>query len=196
MLYELYKEAQFETDDLVLEREVFDEHVKRHYPDWMWHLREQNVTNKIPQDEWYKHPPDDVTPTIWKEMCNKWNNRKWKEKSDRNKTNGKENQAIIATTGSVPMAKRRKELEKNGCEPSLIECFRSMHMKKDGVTFASENAQKLYEKMDARKSEVASQGEIVTDSQIFFEVTRPPTRGRVLGMGAGVKPKDVEKSIN
>ena len=28
MLYELYKEAEFETDDLVLEREVFDEHVK------------------------------------------------------------------------------------------------------------------------------------------------------------------------
>ena len=65
MLYELYKEAQFETDDLVLEMEVFDEHVKRRYPDQMWH-------------QWYKHPPDDVTPTIWKEMCNKWNNRKWK----------------------------------------------------------------------------------------------------------------------
>ena len=45
--------------------------------------------------------------------------------------------------------------------------------------------------MDARKSKVASQGEIVNDSQIFFEVTRPPTRGRVLGMGAGVKPRDV-----
>ena len=39
--------------------------------------------------------------------------------------------------------------------------------------------------MDARKSEVASQGEIVNDSQIFFEVTGPPTHGRVLGMGAG-----------
>ena len=47
------------------------------------------------------------------------------------------------------------------------------------------------EKMDARKSEVASQGEIVNDSQIFSEVTRPPTCGRVLGMGAGVKPRDV-----
>ena len=45
--------------------------------------------------------------------------------------------------------------------------------------------------MDARKSKVASQGEIVNDSQIFFEVTRPPTRGRVLGMGAGLKPRDV-----
>ena len=44
--------------------------------------------------------------------------------------------------------------------------------------------------MDARKSEVASQDEIVNDSQIFFEVTRPPTRGRVLGMGASVKPRD------
>ena len=47
------------------------------------------------------------------------------------------------------------------------------------------------EKMDARKSEVASQGEIVIDSQIFFEVTGPPTCGRVLGMGANVKPRDV-----
>ena len=45
--------------------------------------------------------------------------------------------------------------------------------------------------MDARKSKVASQGEIVNDSQIFFEVTRPPTRGRVLGMGASLKPRDV-----
>ena len=78
MLYQLYKEAQFETNNLVLVREVFDEYVKRRYPNWMWHLREQCVTKKIPQDEWYKHPPDDVTPTIWKEMCNKWNNRKWK----------------------------------------------------------------------------------------------------------------------
>ena len=31
----------------------------------------------------------------------------------------------------------------------------------------------------------------IYDSQIFFEVTRPPTRGHVLGMGAGVKPRDV-----
>ena len=45
--------------------------------------------------------------------------------------------------------------------------------------------------MDARKSEVASQGEIVNDSQIFFEVTGPPARGHVLGMGASVKPRDV-----
>ena len=40
MLYKLYKEAQFEAVDLVLEREVFDKHIKRHYLDWMWHLRE------------------------------------------------------------------------------------------------------------------------------------------------------------
>ena len=44
--------------------------------------------------------------------------------------------------------------------------------------------------MDARKSEVASSGEIINDSQIFFEVTGPPTHGRVLGMGASVKPRD------
>nr|POF03707.1 hypothetical protein CFP56_06627 [Quercus suber] len=47
------------------------------------------------------------------------------------------------------------------------------------------------EKIDARKLETTSQGEIVNDSQIFFEVTGPPTRGSVFGMGAGVKPRDV-----
>ena len=45
--------------------------------------------------------------------------------------------------------------------------------------------------MDARKSEVPSQGEIVNDTQIFFEVIGPPTRACVPGMGAGVKPRDV-----
>ena len=45
--------------------------------------------------------------------------------------------------------------------------------------------------MDARKSEVASQSEIVNNSQIFFEVTGRPTCGRVLGMGVNAKPKDV-----
>ena len=45
--------------------------------------------------------------------------------------------------------------------------------------------------MDARKSKVASQGEIVNDTQIFFEVIGPPTRACVPSMGAGVKPRDV-----
>ena len=45
--------------------------------------------------------------------------------------------------------------------------------------------------MDARKSKVASQGEIVNDSQIFFEVTGPHTHDHVLGMGAVIKLRDV-----
>ena len=45
--------------------------------------------------------------------------------------------------------------------------------------------------MDARKLEVASQREIVNDSNIIFEVTGSPTCGYVLGMGASVKPRDV-----
>ena len=49
----------------------------------------------------------------------------------------------------------------------------------------------LQEKIDARKSETASQGEIVDDSQIFYEVIGPPTHGHVFGMGASVKPRDV-----
>ena len=31
----------------------------------------------------------------------------------------------------------------------------------------------------------------MNEKQIYFEVTGPPTHGRVLGMGASIKPKDV-----
>jgi hypothetical protein len=40
MLYECYKEATFDHKNSELEvRKVFDDYIKRRYPDWMWHLR-------------------------------------------------------------------------------------------------------------------------------------------------------------
>lgn len=45
--------------------------------------------------------------------------------------------------------------------------------------------------MDGKKLEVAYLGAIVNDSQIFFEVTGPHTHDCVLGMGAGIKLRDV-----
>ena len=45
--------------------------------------------------------------------------------------------------------------------------------------------------METKKLEVESKGEIVNEKQISFAVTGPPTCGRVLGMGAGIKPRDV-----
>ena len=44
-----------------------------------------------------------LTHLVYSFSCNQ-------KKSYRNKRNRKENQAIIATTSSIPMSKRRKEL--------------------------------------------------------------------------------------
>ena len=45
--------------------------------------------------------------------------------------------------------------------------------------------------MESKKLEAESKGEVVNEKQIYFEVIGPLTRGRVLGMGAGIKPRDV-----
>ncbi|GMY20878.1 ATP-dependent RNA helicase drs1-like [Fagus crenata] len=45
--------------------------------------------------------------------------------------------------------------------------------------------------METKKLEVEYKGEVVNEKQIYFVVTGPPTCGRVLGMGAGIKPRDV-----
>jgi hypothetical protein len=47
------------------------------------------------------------------------------------------------------------------------------------------------EKMETKKLEAECKGEVVNEKQIYFAVTGPPTCGRVLGMGAGIKPRDV-----
>ncbi|GMY20214.1 ATP-dependent RNA helicase drs1-like [Fagus crenata] len=107
MLYECYKEAAFDHKNTELEvRKVFDDYIKRHYPDWMWHLRKDCFEKYPDWEDRYKHPLDD-------------------------------------------------------------------------------------EKMETKKLEVESKGEVMNEKQIYFEVTRPPTRGHVLGMGAGIKPRDV-----
>ena len=45
--------------------------------------------------------------------------------------------------------------------------------------------------METKKLKAKCKGEVVNEKQIYFEVTRPPIRDRVLGMGAGIKPRDV-----
>ena len=45
--------------------------------------------------------------------------------------------------------------------------------------------------METKKLEAESKGEVMNEKQIYFEVTGPPTCGRVLGMGAGIKPRDM-----
>jgi hypothetical protein len=45
--------------------------------------------------------------------------------------------------------------------------------------------------METKKLEAKCKGEVVNEKQIYFEVTRPPIRDRVLSMGASIKPRDV-----
>jgi hypothetical protein len=45
--------------------------------------------------------------------------------------------------------------------------------------------------METKKLETESKGEVVNEKQIYFEVTVPPTCGRVLGMGANIKLRNV-----
>ena len=45
--------------------------------------------------------------------------------------------------------------------------------------------------MDAIKAKAVSEGTKTNDYQIFREVVGEPSHGRVLGMGIGIKAKDV-----
>jgi hypothetical protein len=38
--------------------------IKCRYPDWMWHLRKDCFEKYLDWEDRYKHPLDDVTPTI------------------------------------------------------------------------------------------------------------------------------------
>ncbi|XP_030946440.1 uncharacterized protein LOC115970942 [Quercus lobata] len=99
---------------------------------------------------------------------------------------------IFSITGSVPMAKYRYEMYlETGSEPSPIDCFKKFHTKKDGKEWATDHAKTLYEKMDAIKAKVVFEGTKTNDYQIFHEVVGEPSHGRVLGMGIGIKAKDV-----
>ncbi|KAL0011401.1 hypothetical protein SO802_006509 [Lithocarpus litseifolius] len=55
-------------------------------------------------------------------------------------------------------------------EPSPIDCFKKFHTKKDDKEWAIDDAKTLY---------------------IFREVVGEPRHGRILGMGIGIKAKDV-----
>ncbi|KAK9989296.1 hypothetical protein SO802_029535 [Lithocarpus litseifolius] len=77
-----------------------------------------------------------------------------------------------------------------GSKPSPIDCFNKFHTK-DGKEWATDHAKTLYEKMDAIKAKAVSEGSKTNDYQIFHEVVGEPSHGRALGMGIGIKAKDV-----
>ena len=55
---------------------MFDDYIKRCYPDWMWHLRNDYFKKYLEWEDRYKHPSDNVTPAICKEMVKKGNTQK------------------------------------------------------------------------------------------------------------------------
>ncbi|CAI0426725.1 unnamed protein product [Linum tenue] len=54
------------------------------------------------------HPPPQITPSIWREMVQKWANLNWLEISDKNKKN-REKSELATTSGSAPLTKYRYE---------------------------------------------------------------------------------------
>nr|POE94097.1 hypothetical protein CFP56_47501 [Quercus suber] len=94
--------------------------------------------------------------------------------------------------GSVPMDKYRYEMYLEASfEPRPIDCFKKFHTKKDGKEWAIDHAKTLYEKMDAIKAKAISEGTKTNDYQIFCKVVGEPSHDRILGMGIGIKAKDV-----
>nr|POF27322.1 hypothetical protein CFP56_25576 [Quercus suber] len=78
-----------------------------------------------------------------------------------------------------------------GSEPSPIDCFKKFHTKKDGKEWAIDHAKTLYEKMDAIKAKVVSEGTTTNDYQAFREVVGEPSHGHILGMEIGIRAKDM-----
>ncbi|TXG72813.1 hypothetical protein EZV62_001392 [Acer yangbiense] len=99
------------------------------------------------------------------------------------------------TTSSIPIAKYRYEQVKTtGIEPSPIECFKMFHMSKTkdgGKEWASEKAEALYAKLEAKKASAQDQGLETDELNIYHEVVGKASHGPVLGMGSGIKAKDV-----
>ncbi|KAL0002288.1 hypothetical protein SO802_016069 [Lithocarpus litseifolius] len=135
------------------------------------------------KEDRYKNDPSFIPTPFWKEMVDKWMEGDWGETSLTNKEN-KNKSKIFSTTDSVPMAKYRYEMYlETGSEPSPIDCFKKIHTKKDGKEWATDHAKTLFDKMDAIKANAVSEGTKKNDYQIF--------PGCILGMGIGIKAKDV-----
>ncbi|KAL0012247.1 hypothetical protein SO802_007355 [Lithocarpus litseifolius] len=191
-LYARYRAQRFkhkQPDEEV--KNAFVESVKHRYSDWMFRIRNPIFQKYKKKEDRYKNGPSFIPTPFWKEMVDKWMEGDWGKTSLTNKGNRNKSK-IFSTTGSVPMAKYRYEMYlETGSEPSPIDCFKKFHTKKDGKEWATNHAKTLYDKMDAIKAKAVSEGTKTNDYQIFREVVGEPSHGRILGMGIGIKAKDV-----
>ncbi|KAL0010507.1 hypothetical protein SO802_005615 [Lithocarpus litseifolius] len=172
-------------------KNAFVESVKHRYSDWMFRIRNPIFHNYEKKEDLYKNGPSFIPTPFWKEMVDKWMEGDWGETSSTNKENGNKSK-IFSTTSSVPMAKYRYEMYlQTGSGPSPIDCFKKLHTNKDGKEWATDHAKTLYEKMKAIKAKAVSESIKTNDYQIFREVVSEPSHGRILGMGIGIKVKDM-----
>ncbi|KAL9437173.1 hypothetical protein AB3S75_023089 [Citrus x aurantiifolia] len=117
----------------------------------------RGIFKKYPSvGERYTHAPENVPPIIWRQMIDKWMDEGWKKTSTtikRNRTKSK----LIHATGSVPMAKHRKEMQQTGSELNPLDLFKLFHVRKNGI-WASNKAKEMHETMESMRSTVGDQG--------------------------------------
>ncbi|KAK1548745.1 hypothetical protein Q3G72_014747 [Acer saccharum] len=164
------------------------------FKDWMFLLRKKIFKKYLTKEARKTHPPNNVPVKVWEKMVDKWMDEDWQEKSQRNKSN-RDYLKMHHTAGSIPIAKYKYEQVKTtGVEPSPIECFKMLHMSKTkdgGKEWASEKAEALHATLEAKKASAQDQGLETDELDIYREVVGEGSHGRVLGMGSGIKAKDV-----
>ncbi|TXG58070.1 hypothetical protein EZV62_015899 [Acer yangbiense] len=161
----------------------------------MFLLRKKIFKKYLTKEARKAHPPNNVLVKVWEKMVDKWMDEDWQEQSQRNKSN-RDSLKMHHTAGSIPIAKYKYEQVKTtGVEPSPIECFKMFHMSKtkDGEKEWASERQKLcmYAMLEAKKASAQDQGLEIDELNIYHEVVGEGSRGRVLGMGSGIKAKDV-----
>ncbi|KAK3219434.1 hypothetical protein Dsin_013404 [Dipteronia sinensis] len=100
------------------------------YGNWMHRLRKPIFEKYKSPKERIAHPPDNVSPVVWKEMVDKWMDAKWQNKSKKS-SNSQKSVQMYHTTGSVSFATDKYEqVKQTGVEPSPIDCFKKFNMSK------------------------------------------------------------------
>ncbi|KAK1578424.1 hypothetical protein Q3G72_030184 [Acer saccharum] len=88
ILFARFKEAQFAytcTEEEL--KAAIHRTVQNGYSKWMFQLRDRIFKKHKSDGDRYVHCPDNVPPSVWREMVKKWMKQGWQDKSVRNKSN-------------------------------------------------------------------------------------------------------------
>ncbi|KAK0574407.1 hypothetical protein LWI29_023128 [Acer saccharum] len=146
------------------------------FKDWMFLLRKKIFKKYLTKEAQKAHPPNNVPVKVWEKMVDKWMDEDWQERSQRNKSN-RDYLKMHHTAGSIPIAKYKYEQGLNLVQLSVLKCF--ICQKQRTAT------------LEAKKASAQDQGLETDELDIYREVVGEGSHGRVLGMGSGIKAKDV-----